>query len=121
MLIGVLGATGRTGRRVVEQALQRGHSVRALTRRPEAAEERPKLTWVPGSSDSIEALENLVEGTDGIISAIGPRPGRERDTCSTATRNLIAAGIRRLVVVSGAGVTLPGDQKGSWIGSYLGS
>jgi len=30
----VIGSTGRTGRHVVEQAVQRGHAVTAFTRRP---------------------------------------------------------------------------------------
>ncbi len=37
MEIVVLGATGRTGRRVVEEALRRGHGVRAVVRDPATA------------------------------------------------------------------------------------
>ncbi|OSC70402.1 hydroxylase, partial [Streptomyces sp. BF-3] len=38
MTILVTGATGTVGRRVVEQLLERGEQVRALTRDPERAE-----------------------------------------------------------------------------------
>jgi putative NADH-flavin reductase len=36
MRIAVIGATGRTGRQVVAQALARGHTVTAVTRHPES-------------------------------------------------------------------------------------
>ena len=36
MRIAVIGATGRTGRQVVAQALARGHAVTAVTRHPQS-------------------------------------------------------------------------------------
>ncbi|HEX8704037.1 MAG TPA: NAD(P)-binding oxidoreductase, partial [Myxococcaceae bacterium] len=50
------------------------------------------------------------EGCDAVISALGPTPERA-DICSTATRHVIAAGARRYVAVSGAGIDVKGDQK----------
>ena len=49
MRISVLGATGRTGRQIVEQALQAGHEVVAFARKPEALEmDHERLTVVQG-------------------------------------------------------------------------
>lgn len=109
MKLGVTGATGRVGRHVVSQAAQRGHQVTALTRREAAPLEG--VTWITGSIDDLASLRRVVEGADAVISAIGPSPSRKSDTCLTSTRNLVAAGARRVIVVSGTGVTLPGDRK----------
>ncbi|MEP7240045.1 MAG: NAD(P)H-binding protein [Devosia sp.] len=113
LIIAVAGSTGRTGRLIVEPALRRDLVVRGLYR-PKS--ENPPLpanvTWVRGSIDDEHAMRSLVAGADITISAVGPSPQRTSDTCSTATRNLIAAGCTNLIVVSGMGLTLPYDRKG---------
>lgn len=48
MQILVLGGSGRTGKLVIEEALQRGHTITALVRYPDAAESDPRLTVVKG-------------------------------------------------------------------------
>lgn len=110
MLIAVAGATGRTGRLIVQRARARGHTVRALIRADAPATQYENLTWVTGSIDDPHALKSLLNGSEVVISALGPRKERI-DVCSVATANLIAAGAPRLIVVSGMGLTLPGDRK----------
>lgn len=111
MRIAVAGATGRTGRQIVVQALARGHSIKALTRQ-EPPPSTGDLTWVSGDTATARSLLHFVEDADVVISAVGPRSPRSSDTCTTATRNLLEAGARRMIVVSGMGVTLPDDRKG---------
>ena len=49
MKLAVFGATGRTGRQLVEQALQAGHEVVALVRTPSRLTiQNPKLTVIQG-------------------------------------------------------------------------
>ena len=109
--IAIVGAAGRTGSELVKQALNRGHVVRALAhhRLPNITQEG--VTWLTGSVEDLSTLKRLIDDCDLAISAIGPRPGHE-DVCSTATKELLEAGVRRLIVVSGMAVTLPGDRKG---------
>lgn len=61
----VVGATGRTGSQVVEQALQRGHRVTALARRPEQVSLRHDrlVTVAADVFDAARLVEVLSEPT----------------------------------------------------------
>src|SRR5438128_12620406 len=68
----ILGATGRTGRLVVEQALAAGHAVTALVRSPEKLTLRnPNLRVVMGDATDTSALSRAVQGADALISTLG--------------------------------------------------
>ena len=110
MHIAVAGVTGRTGRFIVSKGLQRGHRIRALVRNLRSLEEAPDLELVLGDIDNLSALRELVRDCDLVISTIGPRPQR-MDTCSASSARLIAAGAKRLIVVSGMALSLPTDNK----------
>lgn len=72
MRLGVIGAAGRTGRLVVEQALSRGHQVRALARQPEKIGlQHPELDTVPVDVRDAGALTAAVAGCDALLSTIG--------------------------------------------------
>ncbi len=110
MKLAVLGATGKTGRHVVERALAKGHPVRALVRDPAKLKlTHPQLTLVTGDATDPAAVLELVDGCDAVISAMGATD--RTDVCSAATANVIAARPKRYVAVSGAGLDVPGDQK----------
>ncbi len=111
MKLAVLGATGRTGRHIVQQALAAGHHVRVLVRSPgKLGITNDKLEVLTGDATDAAAVRALVQDRDAVISTLGPVPERA-DVCSTATRHVIAAGAQRYVAVSGAGLDVPGDQK----------
>lgn len=114
MRILVVGASGRTGRHLVEQALGHGHEVTAFVR--EAARlgiTDPYLRVVEGDVTKPETLSPAVERQDAVVSVIGAPPGREVHTFSDGSANLIrsmtARGVRRLVVLSSSGVGATGD------------
>jgi nucleoside-diphosphate-sugar epimerase len=73
----VVGGTGRTGGRVVEQLLGRGVDVRAIVRSadrlPPAVVGNPRLTVVEADllSMSDEELTGQVRGCDAIVSCLG--------------------------------------------------
>jgi putative NADH-flavin reductase len=106
MRIAVIGATGRTGRQVVAQALERGHEVTAVARRPEGVESAAeRLTVVAADAHDGEALRAAVDGSEAIVSALGAAAGRdETDLYSTGIANLLRAmdggWVRRLAVIS---------------------
>jgi putative NADH-flavin reductase len=116
MEIAVLGATGRTGMRVVEQALGRGHRVAALARAPEA------LTMhgdglVTARADVLDpaALDRGLAGAEAVISAVGVGTSRAPTSVySRGVANVLGAmaahGIRRLAVISAAPVALRDRQ-----------
>ena len=69
MHIGVVGATGTIGSRVVTEALERGHHVRAFSRdasRPQADEKRENITWA--SVDVLDAARGAGIDRVGIIT-----------------------------------------------------
>ncbi|WP_027894225.1 NAD(P)-dependent oxidoreductase [Calidithermus chliarophilus] len=115
MKITVLGATGRTGKQLVEQALAAGHEVRAFVRNPaKLGLSHPRLELIQGELDDVGALERAVAGQDAVLSALGPVRGGRKDLMELAARNVTAAmkkaGVRRLITLTGAGVAQPGDE-----------
>lgn len=102
----VLGATGGTGRALVDQGLARGHSVTAFVRSPQKLEPREGLTIQAGDPLSTEELTRALPGHDAVFFSLGP-PGMGPTTVlREGARALVpamkAAGVRRLLVVSAA-------------------
>ena len=73
----LVGGTGRTGRRVLAQLLERGVPVRAIVRSaarlPEGVADHPLLTVVEADllALSAEELQKHLEGCDTVISCLG--------------------------------------------------
>ena len=72
----VVGATGATGRRLVEQLLDRGQQVRAIVRSPSKLkhlEDNPNLTLIQGAplDMSDTELAEHVKGCDAVASCLG--------------------------------------------------
>lgn len=101
----VLGATGRTGRLVVEKALLHGHAVTAFVRTP-SFQERERLTIVTGNPRRIDDLSQMLPGHDAVISCLGnPAPAARwlvSESASAMLTVMKAASIKRYVVQSGA-------------------
>lgn len=115
MRLTVFGASGRTGRPLVQQALDVGHDVIAFVRDPAKLPlQHERLTIVQGDGMKLADVENAVEGSDAVLSTLGQSKGSPKDLQTVATRNIVAAmgkyGVRRLVSLTGAGVDAPEDQ-----------
>ncbi|MFE0138295.1 NAD(P)H-binding protein [Streptomyces sp. NPDC059037] len=92
----VLGATGKTGRRVVARLRDQGRSVRAASRSGETRFDwTERATWGP-----------VLEGVGALYLVGPPDPEPVADFVSQAA----AAGVRRFVVLSGRGVEVYGDS-----------
>jgi putative NADH-flavin reductase len=116
MKLALFGATGRTGRHLLAQALQQGHSVTALARDPRqlAWAETGRLQVVSGDVRDAAAVSATVAGAEAVLSVLGPTSNRPELAVSAGTDNLLAAmrqhGVRRLIQSTGAGVRDPQDQ-----------
>ena len=107
MIISVIGATGPSGLHFVRQALEAGHSVRALVRTPEkldpAFQSNENFTAIPGVDIfSADNLEKGFDGADAVVSCLGTRPtlmpwGQEITLYSESIRAIIEAMRRRNV------------------------
>lgn len=115
MKIAVLGGTGRTGLLVIAEALGRGHEVAALVRDPARLGDLADRTRVVTADvRDPAALPTLVAGTDAVVSALGPVGKDSRlhqDTAAALITAMREHGVRRFVGTSGAGVSIPGDDK----------
>jgi putative NADH-flavin reductase len=115
MRVLIVGATGGTGRRLVAQALDRGHTVTALARDPTRLRlAHPQLTIVQGDVLDLASVDAAMRGQDAVVSALGHKrffyPTR---TLSEGTRNILSAmetrGVRRFVCETSLGI---GDSAG---------
>jgi putative NADH-flavin reductase len=110
-----LGATGRTGREIVDLALRNGHRVTAFVRSPQKIERRDeRLVIRAGVPLDAEQLAAALEGQDAVLSALGlpPRQALRPSTfMAEAAASTVAAmrraGVTRLAIVSAA-VLFPG-------------
>ena len=115
MKLTVFGASGRTGRPLVQQALDAGHEVVAFVRDPAKLPlQHEQLTIVQGDVTKPGDVESAVRGSDAVLSTLGQSKGSPKDLQTEATRNIAAAmekdGVKRLVSLTGAGVDAPEDQ-----------
>ena len=103
----VLGATGGTGKALVEQALERGHQVTAFARAPEKlGPARERLSVVKGDPHDVDALKAALPGHAAVLTALGPPgPGKSTlmsDCARTTVEAMKESGVDRIVVVSAA-------------------
>ncbi len=74
MKLFLIGATGRTGREIVQQALQRGHHLTAFVRSPEnIALKNERLVVLKGNAMDENQLFDAMQSHDAVLSTLGPR------------------------------------------------
>ncbi|HKH84092.1 MAG TPA: NAD(P)-dependent oxidoreductase [Gemmatimonadales bacterium] len=110
MKIVVIGATGNIGRRVIHEALSRGHEVTGIVRDP-AAVQAPdsRVRLVKADATKAEEVARAVKGADAVVSAISPRRnarGLPAPSLQINARALIKglrdAQVKRVLYVGGA-------------------
>ena len=110
MHILIIGATGGTGRQLVQQALDLGHQVTAFVRKPAKLKmEHPNLRVAQGNVLDYASLESAMRGQSAVVCALGHKrffyPTR---ILSEGTRNILramkACHVPRLVCESSLGV-----------------
>jgi len=67
--IAIIGATGRAGSQLLEEALRRGHSVTAIARNTDKLAVRPGVSVKQVDALDAEALQQAISGSDVVISA----------------------------------------------------
>src|SRR6267378_3752935 len=106
----VTGATGKQGGHLVRRLLARGHSVRALTRKPDsppaAALAQRGVTIVTGNFEDQKSLERAARGVDTVFAMSTPfESGAQTETRegTNIVRAASTAGVTHLVYSSVAG------------------
>lgn len=107
----VFGASGATGRQVVTQGLERGHTITSFARTPgKLTITHPRLTVVPGTVGDEAAVSNAVKDQDAVVSTLGVgTPLRHDPVVIDGVRYILRAmehwGVRRLIYMSFVGVS----------------
>ena len=108
MNITLIGATGGTGRLVMEQALARRHQVTAYVRNAASLQSRKGLTIMTGQLNDATALQNAVRHADAVLCTLGTHERKNVTIMQTSLPLIINAmqsvGARRLVLLSAYGV-----------------
>jgi uncharacterized protein YbjT (DUF2867 family) len=112
----ILGGTGRTGKKLIQQALERGYNVTALARDGAALADlaNPELTVIQGSPSDRQCFEKTLDkGFDAVLSTLGIFQKEPGTPLADMTIDLLAAlqerGPKRFIVMSSLGV---GDSAG---------
>jgi putative NADH-flavin reductase len=105
----VFGSNGGIGHNVVVQALEAGHNVTAVARRPESVTiQHPKLTVKRGDVLDAASLAPLLAGQEAVVSAIGKESRAPTVLYSQGVANILQAmqpaGVRRLLCISATGL-----------------
>lgn len=111
----VIGATGGTGQKIVNEALAQGHDVTAFVRSAEGGLKLTGATIIVGDVLDEFALRKAMKNQDAVISALGTpvSPFRKVTLLSAATHAIVnamhAEQVSRLVCITGIGA---GDSIG---------
>ena len=102
----ILGATGPTGRQLVRQALEAGHSDAALVR--DRAKVSEAIEVIQGDATDSGVVAASVRGCDAVLSALGTSKSLKGGIMTRAVVVLLPAmeqaGVKRLILVSAFGV-----------------
>lgn len=108
MKIVVFGSTGRTGKYLIQFALEKGYEVTAFARNPALVSiHHPRLAVYQGDATKGAEVEKVLIGKDAVLSAIGTDLG-QTNLRQTAIRNVVNGmqnhGVKRLIGVGGMGI-----------------
>ncbi|EXG81914.1 NAD(P)-dependent oxidoreductase [Cryptosporangium arvum] len=123
MKLTILGASGGVGVELTRQAVERGHEVVAISRRPErgAVPDSPRLTRVPADVFDPESIGTALSGASTVISVLGlaDRPG----VLTAGSQAVLAAAPDRLLWLgafgSGRSARAAGALTRTLLGTFL--
>jgi putative NADH-flavin reductase len=109
----IFGASGGTGKQVVQQALEQGHSVTAFVRNPKKITlTNPNLQVVKGDVLDAADLRKYIAGHDAVICCLGAPANKAYTLRSEGTKNIVNAmkdaGVARFICQTSLGF---GDSK----------
>ena len=118
MKVLIFGATGRTGRELVGQALERGFDVAAYTRDSRnMGIEDPHLTVISGQLNDRVQLRSAIKDSDAVLSALGPMGKPSDEELSDGIANILSVmeecAVTRLIALSTTSAQDPLDEDNS--------
>ena len=114
MKLTLFGATGKTGKHLIGEALEHGAEVTVFAR-PRSSFQNPNVRVVRGELTDHRLLEEAIRGADAVLSALGPTSARHgKNMPITKAMDAITAvmrseNVRRLIAVSTGTAADPQD------------
>jgi len=114
----VFGARGKIGRMIVVEALDRGHSVIGVSRKPKKLrQEHDNFTAVEGDVTDPDSFRSLIAGADSIVISVGgngkdnaPESSVQARAAATAVAVLGSIDEAPYLVQVGGATTMYGDR-----------
>lgn len=119
MKLALIGASGFTGKPLLEEALNRGHQVTAIVRNPEKiTTQHNNLKVVQADVYNTAELTKILAGHEAVVSAFNPGWDDKElyndfiKGSASIQEATVQAGVQRLLVIGGAGslFVAPGVQ-----------
>ncbi|MCD6065487.1 MAG: NAD-dependent epimerase/dehydratase [Bacteroidetes bacterium] len=109
MKVLLFGATGPTGKLILDNLLQENHEVTCFVRNPDKLTMKHQLlTIVKGSILDQAAIEPALKNQDIVVSALGKKPTITDTSMSGATEKIVRAmektGTKRIILISTLGI-----------------
>ncbi len=99
MKVALIGASGKAGSRILAELLNRGHEVTGIVPHVEKLQPHSKLTAKQGDVNDAAGLARILPGHDAVISSVRFQVAVPKTLIGAVKK----AGVRRLLVVGGAG------------------
>jgi putative NADH-flavin reductase len=108
MKVALIGITGNVGTRLSAELLRRRHEVTGIARNPDKVSSQPGLTTKRGDVKNETELAQLLAGHDAVIHSVMFQSSDPHKVLRATKK----AGVKRLLVVGGAGslAVAPGKQ-----------
>ncbi len=112
----LFGATGQTGQKFLELAINQGYEVKVLVRnKTKLLTQNPNLTVIEGDVLNLADVNKAVEGSDIVVSLFGHVKGSPEWVQTNGTKNIVSAmqqhGVDRIISLSGGGLPFPEKDK----------
>ncbi|ANC19548.1 MULTISPECIES: SDR family oxidoreductase [Bacillus] len=114
--IAILGANGKVGKFLINEALEQGFQVKILTRNSKNMPiNNENIEVIIGDARDFSSIQELLQGCRAVINAVG-QPKNESYIFSTVTKHILKVmkeyEIKRYILISGGSINVVGDQKG---------
>lgn len=87
--IAILGANGKVGKFLINQALEKGYQVRILTRNSKNMRiTNENIETISGDARDFSVIQELLQGCKAVINAVG-QPKNESYIFSTVTKHIL--------------------------------
>ena len=116
MQITILGASGQVGKATLREALSKGYQVKVLVRTPDKLGDlKDKVTIIKGDLLDSLSVEQALQGSVAVINAAGgvkepEQYNKFRLIGNILTEKMKKLGIKRLINISGAVISLPTEK-----------